>query len=131
MKTPTPAPTSAEAMIRHLASLQEVPAPLVKPTKPEDVEVTLPVTLLSMLETFEYVKAEQKRLNLIEKEAEAAIREALGTGTIGKINGIPVVSKEWRAPLRISQEKLKDQWPDAVADCSSYEAYDFLKVIRS
>lgn len=129
MKTPTP-PTTAEEMVRHLASIQETPTPVVKPTKPEDVEVSLDPALLALLETFEYVKAEQKRLNIIEKEADAQIRAALGAGTIGKINGVPAVSKEWRAPLRIDNEKLTAEWPDAVADCSYYASYDFLKVIR-
>ncbi len=103
----------------------------------QNVSVETPAILLdthaseveSLIADFNEAKVLIKKLEEQKSEAEARLRELLGSATVGLVAGVERVKISSRTRTDIDTKLLKVAFPEAHASCSRTKTYDFLTAV--
>ena len=93
------------------------------------VTVKINTDAFNACKMFTEAKAEIKRLEALQKEAEATIREALGDATTGTFNGQTVVKVAARTTTKVSATVLKEAFPEAYEGAKYSSSFTFLQTL--
>jgi predicted phage-related endonuclease len=103
-----------------MTARKTVPAKATKATTPArpELPVALDRTAQRAVRELRALKAQKDELDIKIKDKEKKIKEAMGDYQEATVGGVPVVT--WKLSLRSSldQTKLKENYPDAAAQCT-------------
>lgn len=88
--------------------------------------VAFDLATVNELHRFEEAKRVIREAEAIKAEAEARIREALGTATVGTIAGVTVVKVSERQRVTVSANDVKDADPELYNALAKTTAYTVL-----
>ncbi|WNM68995.1 hypothetical protein SEA_TRIBLETROUBLE_54 [Mycobacterium Phage TribleTrouble] len=66
-----------------------------------------------------HARTEKAKWADVEKQAKAAVEEALGDASEGEIGGQVVVRRKEIKSNKLDQRRLKEFYPDVVAECTN------------
>ena len=95
----------------------------------EAVEVGKQAQVIEALANFRTAKDLAKRAEALKAEAEAVLREALGSAKVATVFGAVAYKVEERSRTTIDTETLKGEYPEVFEKVSGQTRYDFIKAL--
>lgn len=93
------------------------------------VEVGKQAQVIEALANFKTAKDLAKRAEALKAEAEAVLREALGSAKVATVFGVTAYKVEERSRTTIDTETLKVEFPQVFEQVRGETRYDFIKAL--